>query len=149
MTTGRSMKRRLRQALAMLCVSGFAAAASASAQEQDAPALEAELLRLIGDAACTGDEQCRTIGWGAKACGGPQSYRAWSTLRSDEAALKAAAAAVEASQRREIGRRGIASNCSMVVDPGAYCDRRGGSAAAGTSGQGTCQLLKRGAAQQR
>lgn len=150
MTTGRSMKRHLAQALAMLCAAGFASAVSASAQEQDTPAKEGELLRLIGDAACTGDAQCRTIGFGAKACGGPQSYRAWSTLRTDEAALKTAAAAVEAGQRLEIERRGIASNCSVVADPGAYCDRGGGSTTAGAGGPGVCRLFnRRGAAQQR
>lgn len=108
-------------------------------------------MRLIGDAACTGDEQCRTVGLGAKACGGPQSYLAWSTLRTDEAALKAVAAVVEASQRREIERRGIASNCSVLIDPGAYCDRGAGGASASISSSepGVCRLMKRSAALQR
>ena len=139
-TDGPPMQGRVARGLLALCAMALAATASCAANEPDAAAREAELLRLIGDAACTGDEQCRTVGVGAKACGGPQSYLAWSTLRTDGSALKAAAAAVEASQRREIERRGIASNCSVLVDPGAYCERPGSGAS------GVCRPNKRSAA---
>ena len=145
MTICRALKGRIRYPLTMLCAAALAGAVSAASQGPDGAAKEAELLRLIGDAACTDDAQCRTVGFGAKACGGPQSYLAWSSLRTDESALGPAAAAVEASQRREIERRGIASNCSVLVDPGAYCERRVGGAADGTSpsGPGVCRLMKR------
>jgi len=87
----------------------------------DSAALQAQALALIGDAACVDSDQCRTIEWGAKACGGPQAYVAWSTLRTDEAALKKAVAKFAASRRKEIERLGLASDCSLVADPGAAC----------------------------
>jgi hypothetical protein len=76
---------------------------------------------LIGDAACDGDAQCRTIAIGTKACGGPEYYLAWSTKRTDAAALLDAVAAHAGARRPEPPRPGVRSNCMLVTDPGAYC----------------------------
>src|SRR5947207_15997329 len=76
---------------------------------------------LVGDAACSSDGQCRTIGVGAKACGGPQAYLAWSTQRTDENALRAAVERDAAAQRKEAEARGMVSNCAVTIDPGATC----------------------------
>ena len=47
----------------------------------------AELLAKIqvelGDAACDGSQQCHSIAIGAKPCGGPDGYLAWSGKRTD------------------------------------------------------------------
>jgi hypothetical protein len=78
---------------------------------------------LIGEPTCHADAQCRTVAMGARACGGPVGYRAWSTTVTDAAAL------TEASQRerdlalqveREAGRMSI---CLFLADPGAQCVR--------------------------
>ncbi|MGS0758068.1 hypothetical protein ACVBEH_27320, partial [Roseateles sp. GG27B] len=57
-----------------------------------APSSSAQLLAQIqaeiGDAACDSPAQCHSIGVGAKACGGPEGYFAWSSKRSDEKKLK-------------------------------------------------------------
>jgi hypothetical protein len=100
-----------------------------------AAALAAEVHRLIGDARCSADAQCRTIAFGAKACGGPQAYLAWSTLVTDTATLEAAAGRHAAWRRAEIGRSGRASDCALVADPGASC------LPAGASGDRACHLL--------
>jgi len=76
---------------------------------------------LVGDAACDSDAQCRTIAVGAKACGGPEAFVAWSTKRTEAAALQDAVASYGAAQQREVVRRGLRSDCSIVTDPGAYC----------------------------
>jgi hypothetical protein len=95
------------------------------------------LRAAIGDAACTRDDQCRTIAIGSKACGGPEAYLAWSTLRSDEGTLKEAAEAyARVQQDTPPGRR--ISNCLFVTDPGATCR----PSASGHS----CQLLRGGSA---
>ena len=86
-----------------------------AAADRDFAALQA----LIGDAACRDDTQCRTLPVGTLACGGPASYLAWSTLRSDEAALKAAAAPL--AHRRPGSARGEMSICRVLPDPGARC----------------------------
>jgi hypothetical protein len=92
---------------------------------------------LVGDAACDDDAQCRTIGVGAKACGGPQAYIAWSTLRTDGAALRSQADREAERRRAEGEKRGAMSTCNVVPDPGAYCARPAGAAA---GARGTCRL---------
>jgi hypothetical protein len=87
----------------------------------DSAALATKVHVLVGNAACTSDEQCRTLPYGAKACGGPQSYLAWSTAVSDEAALKAAAERYAAQRREELRASGLLSDCALVPDPGAVC----------------------------
>ena len=80
-----------------------------------------ELRALIGPAACTADAQCRSMPVGAKACGGPAGYLAWSTQGTDAQRLAALAARQADAQRREIETSGMRSNCAMLVDPGAAC----------------------------
>jgi len=96
---------------------------------------------LIGDAGCETDAQCGTIGVGAKACGGPSSYLAWSRLHTDAAALQAAAQQEEAAQRKAMQARGEMSTCSVVTDPGAWCDR---TAAPANAAAGVCRLRSPG-----
>ena len=76
---------------------------------------------LIGDAACDTSAQCHSIGIGAKACGGPESYVAWSGKNSNENALRAAVVAQAAARKDENLRRGMMSNCAVEPDPGASC----------------------------
>jgi hypothetical protein len=76
----------------------------------------------IGDAMCDTDSQCHTVGVGAKACGGPEGYVAWSSkVNGAGTGLKALAAAHSAERERENERSGMRSNCSVTPDPGAVC----------------------------
>lgn len=100
----------------------------------------ASVQTLIGDAACEGDTQCATIGVGAKACGGPEGYVAWSITRTDSHALRTAAKdeADAARRERDKSSQGMVSNCSSLDDPGAFCDLS--RAASGrTAPSGTCR----------
>lgn len=92
---------------------------------------------LIGDAACGTDADCATVGIGWLACGGPQSWRAWSRTATQAAALDAAVAAHRALRQKEIERTGEMSLCALVPDPGAFCD---GAAA----GAGHCRVRRDG-----
>jgi len=101
-----------------------------------------EVTAQIGDAACTADSQCRTIGVGSKACGGFERYLAWSTLRTDAQALGRAA---ERQRAREDKLRASAadpmlSNCALVPDPGAFCADSAGSSPA--SAARICRLRR-------
>jgi hypothetical protein len=98
-----------------------AAPSAASPPAASQPDARTQAQQLIGDAACSDNSQCRTIGWGAKACGGPQHWVAFSTTRTDAAALEQLAQQEAARQRAEQQRRGIVSNCQYVADPGAQC----------------------------
>lgn len=116
-----SLPRRL-AAAGLLSLTGLCSCAS---EPTDATASATQLSHkidaLVGDAACDSAAQCRTIAVGAKPCGGPERYVAWSTARTDERQLKDAVA--KHAQRRQADNQAshMASNCMMVTDPGASC----------------------------
>jgi hypothetical protein len=98
---------------------------SCAAQPADTAAqLAQQIESLIGDAACEGAAQCRTIAVGAKPCGGPERYMAWSTARTDEQQLKDAVAKHAAQRRADNQASRMSSNCMMVTNPGASCSAR-------------------------
>jgi len=84
-------------------------------------ALFARIEAARGDAACDTDAQCHSIGVGNKACGGPESYLAWSSKNDDGARLRALVAEHAAARRTEDTKKGMMSTCSMALDPGATC----------------------------
>jgi hypothetical protein len=89
--------------------------------EPEAQRLSRELRTLIGPATCSADSQCRTVPVGAKACGGPSGYLAWSTTGTDAQRLTDLAARQAEASKQDNATRGMVSTCSMVTDPGAAC----------------------------
>lgn len=91
-----------------------------------APAATTDLLQQlraeIGGAACDTAQQCKTIPVGHKACGGPETYLAWSSKASDGAKLRSLADAYGAKRKSENVASGMVSNCMAVMDPGATCN---------------------------
>ncbi|WP_312437869.1 hypothetical protein [Janthinobacterium sp.] len=75
----------------------------------------------VGDAACDAPQQCQTLAIGAKACGGPERYLAWSNKSSDGKTLKALAQAQADASRKLQQSDGMMSTCAIVTDPGATC----------------------------
>jgi len=104
--------------------------------DANSAALRSRIQALVGTAACSTDADCRTSAIGAKACGGPEAYIAWSAPITDEAALGSALAEYTAAQRAANLREGRVSNCEFVTDPGAVC------VASGSDG-GSCRLRQR------
>ena len=86
-----------------------------------APDTALQVSRLIGDAACSSDADCATVGIGALACGGPQAYAAWSTKHTDAQALQQAVARDRSARELQIAKSGQQSICRVVPDPGAIC----------------------------
>jgi len=90
-----------------------------------APDSTAELWRQIqsanADQSCDNGSQCHSLGVGAKACGGPENYIAWSSKNSDGAQLKALVEQHAAARRADDKQAGMMSTCSLVSDPGASC----------------------------
>lgn len=113
----------------LACLFAWAALASCAQTPPAPPAptetesarLSRELRELVGPAACRADSQCRSMPVGAKACGGPAGYLAWSIEGTDATRLAALAARQAEAQRRENEASGIRSNCALVTDPGAAC----------------------------
>lgn len=100
-----------------------------SAANSSTTSLMRDIALEIGDAVCDTDAQCRTIGVGAKACGGPEGYLAWSgkgdnTGSGKGTRLSELAAAHSAARQAENERSGMRSNCSVTPDPGAVCRPR-------------------------
>ncbi|WP_147373928.1 hypothetical protein [Massilia cavernae] len=104
-------------------MSATPAAPEAPATRPAAPSqgLWQQMQAEIGSAACDSHAQCKTIAVGHKACGGPESYAAYSTKGTDEAKLARLAADHTAARKSENERSGMLSNCMMVQDPGATC----------------------------
>jgi hypothetical protein len=124
-------------AASLLAFSGAASAVDAAAPSASAPtsaALHAKVQQLIGDGSCDNSHQCRSVGIGAKACGGPESYLAWSVKVTDAKALQEAVQALAQARVEENKRSGMASDCMMRPEPTAVCRPRG------SDGKPTCQL---------
>jgi hypothetical protein len=87
-------------------------------------ALSRQLREAIGDAACTSNDQCKTMAVGHKACGGPETYMVWSTAVTDGARLRSLAEAYTKARRSESEQSGRVSDCALVTDPGARCEAK-------------------------
>lgn len=117
----------------------FGLSAAALAAAPSSPASSAELMApitgLIGDAACESQAECRVVGVGAKPCGGPTGYLAWSDRGTDANALRAAVEAQAEAQKAEDRAAGLLSNCRVVPAPSTVCRPRA------ADGRKTCQLV--------
>jgi hypothetical protein len=116
--------RRLATLIAACGLGCAAAGAPDAAAPVDAAALLAAIQGEIGDAACDTDAQCHSIAVGAKACGGPEAYLAWSDKLARPAPLADLAARHRAARQLEGQRGRLQSNCALVPDPGAVCRPR-------------------------
>lgn len=85
-------------------------------------ALQQQIDTTIGQAPCTANAQCRSIGVGANACGGPAAWRAWSTQNNPKGeALQNLVSQQAALQRQRQAQSGMVSTCRYLPDPGAVC----------------------------
>jgi hypothetical protein len=102
--------------------------------------MHAEIQRLVGNASCRDDTQCRALAMGSKPCGGPESYMAWSTaVTSDARALDAAAQRYKEARQARNQRLGLVSDCSVIAEPTMRCVPTPGDALGGR-----CQAVSRG-----
>ena len=132
---------------AIACAS-FGTACSGLPAQADAPPpvspaepsreLRRQLDALIGQAQCSEESHCHSIGLGRKACGGPLMYLAWSSLVSPAAALQALAEKLRRAEPPE--RPGMVSDCAVTPDPGTACRPRA------TDGIRVCTLNRAGSA---
>ena len=122
----------MRNLVIVLLFGCAACTTQAQSPAKPAPAGQAgtlgEIRALIGTPSCSDASQCRTIALGARACGGPQGYLAYSTAQTDENALRALGERYKAERQAQIEASGEMSDCRFIADPGAVCSA------------GTCQL---------
>jgi hypothetical protein len=121
----------------LLCSAALAACAqtapATTPPEPESARLGRELRALAGEARCSADTDCRALPVGAKACGGPAGYLAWSGSAADGERLAALARRQAEAQRREIEASGLRSDCRITPEPAAVCQA------------GRCQIAPAGA----
>ena len=98
-----------------------AACQSAPPANENAASLWQKIQAQNADTGCDRDSQCHSIAVGAKACGGPERYIAWSDRAQDGAQLKQLVAQHAAARVEEDQRGHMLSNCMLTVDKGAVC----------------------------
>jgi hypothetical protein len=81
----------------------------------------ARIHALVGKAECSSDSQCQVLPIGAKACGGPAGYLAFSNAKTDAAEVQALAERYHAEQQASNQRSGMISNCRVMPVPAAAC----------------------------
>ncbi|MRW93929.1 hypothetical protein GJ699_28460 [Duganella sp. FT80W] len=118
----KNLSHTLRLAAASLLILTACAGAQPPADTPNgAVALWQQIQSANSNLSCDSDSQCHTIGVGAKACGGPENYLAWSSKNSDGAQLKALVQQHATARRADDARQGMMSTCTAISDPGASC----------------------------
>jgi hypothetical protein len=98
-----------------------APAASTPAPASPTAALWQQIQSANSNLSCDNDSQCHSIGVGAKSCGGPENYLAWSSKSDDGAKLKSLVELHSAARRADNNRDATMSTCIASSDPGATC----------------------------
>jgi hypothetical protein len=145
LTDDYSSMRKLILPLILACAACTTDAQPPSAAAQPAPARKSapapdaaqtetigQIRSMVGTAACTEASQCRTLPLGARGCGGPEGYLAYSTANTAEAALQALGQRYKQEREKYNASSGMVSDCRFMVDPGAVCQA------------GACQLAPGG-----
>jgi hypothetical protein len=119
---------RARSVWTLIALAGavFAHAAVPEPRGQGPEQRSAQIAQLIGTAPCDDEAQCRVIGIGARACGGPQRYLAWSIAHTDEVALHRMVELDARASAKELEAAGINSTCVVLPVPGVRCLRPDG-----------------------
>jgi hypothetical protein len=81
----------------------------------------ARIHALVGTPSCSADSQCKNLALGARPCGGPEGYLAYSTARTPEPELRALGERYQAERRAAHAQAGLAGDCRFTPDPGAVC----------------------------
>lgn len=101
-------------ALALLCV-----AQPASAGMRDT--IADDITNMALDLSCDTNEQCKSIGFGDKPCGGFQTYKLYSTKTVNDASFTKLVKSYNALDKQENEKNGMASTCDMVMEPAVSC----------------------------
>jgi len=104
---------------------GVESGAAAQPAAATAPAAKSDTLgqikTLIGKAACSSHAQCQVLPVGARPCGGPASYLAWSNADTSGNALQALADRYRGERQASNTRSGMVSDCRAIAPPAATC----------------------------
>lgn len=89
--------------------------------EQQIDTLRQQIMATIGTASCSIDQECRALAMGAKPCGGPWAYEAYSLVNTDTAKLQQLAQQHHDFEVKLNELRGTVSNCAIIAEPPVAC----------------------------
>ena len=95
-----------------------------SSAETDAEALvrlRGEIMGLIGDASCRNVVNCRVVGLGARPCGGPDEYVAYSIWKTTSDQFRNLISEYNLIAEDLALARGEAGTCEVLPEPAADC----------------------------
>ncbi|VAW57746.1 hypothetical protein MNBD_GAMMA07-280 [hydrothermal vent metagenome] len=79
--------------------------------------------QLIGDAKCESNDQCQVVEFGSRPCGGPASYKAYSSLNTDVPLLLKTSKAHVGLSKKYNAIKNIVSICSVLTPPQVSCNK--------------------------
>ncbi len=83
--------------------------------------LASKAQNLIGSASCTTDQQCHSIGFGEKPCGGFYEYKIFSDLNTDVPQLKTIVGEYNSLSKKWNRQSDAISDCMMLLQPELSC----------------------------
>jgi len=95
--------------------------ASASSDEQALKAVRSEIVSLIGAPRCANLVHCRVLALGARPCGGPSEYLAYSSLTANRETLEAKAYEYSFLEEEVNRSKGAVGSCEVLPQPRATC----------------------------
>jgi hypothetical protein len=102
------------------CALGGAAHAADSDRDQLA-ALRAEIVRLIGPAACANLVHCRAVALGSRSCGGPAEYLPYSSFGTNRELIEAKAFEYNLLYEEVEARQKAVAACAVLPEPRLQC----------------------------
>lgn len=111
----------------LISVGLIACTASTSAKESTKDKmsrLSKETKVLIDSASCSSNNQCQSIGFGHKACGGFSAYRIYSNMNTDTSLLKSKVKRYNVLSKELNKKNNLVSNCMMLMQPQLACKQQ-------------------------
>lgn len=108
-------------ALGPALVLGDERAASASSDEQALTAVRAAIVSLIGEPRCANLVHCRVLALGARPCGGPSEYLAYSSLTANRETIEAKAYEYSFLEEEVNRSKTAVGSCEVLTPPRATC----------------------------
>ena len=90
-------------------------------KEKRMAAISASVEALIANKSCNGQDNCASIAWGAKPCGGPWEYLVYAPSNVDVPELENLVAEYNQLQTEVNQIKGLGSDCSFVDEPELAC----------------------------
>jgi hypothetical protein len=90
-------------------------------REQRMAEISANVDALTANKSCNGADDCASIAWGSKPCGGPWSYLVYAPGNVDVPQLEALVAEYNRLDQELNNLKGIGSDCAVVVEPELEC----------------------------